>query len=169
MATMADRDTAAGAPAGATQERGQSLLARISSEIVHTLKEYYGKGPESAKSYLMDDLLLVVMRGGLTKPEKFLLEHREEDVVRAYRQTFQNRMDAVLSTRIEELTGRKVVGYQSQVLFEPEVAIEIFFFDDHVEDPIVSTALSQLDWDPVGELGGDDADQPPGSTADRGG
>jgi len=29
----------------------------------------------------------------------------------------------------EELTGRRVLGYQSQVLFDPEVVVEIFFFN----------------------------------------
>jgi hypothetical protein len=32
-------------PGAAEVERGQSLLARISTEVVKTFKEYYGKGP----------------------------------------------------------------------------------------------------------------------------
>jgi hypothetical protein len=40
---------------------------------------------------------------------------------------------------IEELTGRKVLGYQSQFLFEPEVVIEIFFFD-RAADAAAATA-----------------------------
>ena len=78
-------------------QQGQSLLARISTEVVQTFKEYYGKGPTSAKSYMFDDLLFVVMRGGLTASEKFLLEKDEGDVVRQYRQTFENRMNEILS------------------------------------------------------------------------
>jgi uncharacterized protein YbcI len=88
-------------------QQGQSLLARISTEVVRTFKEYYGKGPTSAKSYMFDDLLFVVMRGGLNPSEKFLLENDEADVVRQYRQTFENRMNEILSEKIEELTGRR--------------------------------------------------------------
>jgi len=40
----------------------QSLTARISTEVVRRLKETLGKGPVKAKSYLLDDFLLVVMR-----------------------------------------------------------------------------------------------------------
>lgn len=108
--------------------RGQSLLNRISTEVVQAFKEYYGKGPTSAKSYLLDDLLFVVMRGGLTAPESFLLEQDEADVVRAYRQTFANRMAATLRERIEALTGRTVIGFQGQVLFAPDMSVMIFVF-----------------------------------------
>lgn len=72
------------------------------------------------------------MHGGLTPAEKLLLDEGEDDVVRAYRQTFENRMAGILSGRIEELTGRKVVGFQSQMLFDPDMSVEIFVFDDRV-------------------------------------
>ena len=72
-----------------------------------TFKEYFGKGPTSAKSYMVDDLLFVVMRDGLTEVETFLLEQDEADVVRQYRQTFGNHMDKILSDKIEALTAGK--------------------------------------------------------------
>src|SRR4051794_29723353 len=78
-------------------DRGRSLLSRISSEIVKTFKAYYGKGPTSAKSYMFDDLLFVVMRGGLSAVEEFLLEQDEADAVRHYRQIFENHMAKILS------------------------------------------------------------------------
>jgi uncharacterized protein YbcI len=36
----------------------------------------------------------------------------------------------VLTRMIERVTGRRVVTYQSQVLFDPNLTIEIFVFDD---------------------------------------
>ncbi|MGZ4372760.1 MAG: DUF2294 domain-containing protein [Gaiellaceae bacterium] len=137
-------------------QQGQSLLARISTEVVQTFKEYYGKGPTSAKSYMFDDLLFVVMRGGLTASEKFLLDQDEVDVVRQYRQTFENRMNEILSEKIEELTGRKVVAFNSQILFDPDMSVEIFVFDDRgTEESIDATALGQIAAEPVGEVTGE--------------
>jgi uncharacterized protein YbcI len=137
-------------------QRGQSLLARISTEVVKTFKEYYGKGPTSAKSYMFDDMLFVVMRGGLNSSEKFLLEKGEADVVRQYRQTFENRMNEILSEKIEELTGRRVIAFNSQILFDPDISIEIFVFDDRgTEESIDATALGQIAVKPVGEVSGD--------------
>jgi hypothetical protein len=35
----------------------------------------------------------------------------------------------VLCSKVETLTGRKVVNYQSQILFDPHIVMEVFFFD----------------------------------------
>jgi uncharacterized protein YbcI len=115
-------------PASQTDDAGQSVLAKISTEVVRTLKESFGKGPVKAKSYLLDDFLLVVMRGGATVAEETMLDRGHGDLVRQFRQTYQNEMGDSLIAKVESLTGRKVVNYQSQVLFDPQVVIEIFFF-----------------------------------------
>jgi uncharacterized protein YbcI len=108
------------------EESGISLRAAISREMVKALKTFYGKGPTKAKSYLFDDLLFVVMRGGATPGEQTLLDAGHSDSVRTFRQRFQNVMGERLVGTIEQLTERKVLTYQSQVLFDPFVVIEIF-------------------------------------------
>src|SRR4029079_18719509 len=52
---------------------GGDLLARLSDDMVRAKKQFFGKGPEQAKSYMFDDLLIVVMRGGLTTAEQTML------------------------------------------------------------------------------------------------
>lgn len=110
-------------------QKGQSLLASISRELVTAMKAYYGRGPTQAKSYFLDDLLFVVMRGGITAAEETMLEAGEEDVVRAFRQRFEEVMSTRLRATVEQLTARKVITSQSQVLFDPDLAIAIFVFD----------------------------------------
>jgi uncharacterized protein YbcI len=164
MSNLAGGLAAVDLPGEEEVQRGQSLLARISTEVVKTFKEYYGKGPTSAKSYMFDDMLFVVMRGGLNASEKFLLEKDEVDVVRQYRQTFENRMNEILSEKIEELTGRKVIAFNSQILFDPDMSIEIFVFDNRAtEESIDATALGQIAVEPVGEVKGEAA-EPAGSS-----
>jgi uncharacterized protein YbcI len=99
---------------------------------VRTLKDSFGKGPLKAKSYLLDDFLLVVMRGGVTVAEQTMLDRGHGDLVRRFRQTYQNEVGDELVAKIEALTGRKVVNYQSQILFEPHIVMEVFFFADDV-------------------------------------
>jgi uncharacterized protein YbcI len=110
-------------------QAGASLLASISREMVKAMKGFYGRGPTKAKSYLIDDLLFVVMRGGITEAEQTLLDAGEGDAVRAFRQHFENVMGERLIGTVEQLTERKVVTYQSQVLFDPHTIIEIFLFE----------------------------------------
>jgi uncharacterized protein YbcI len=137
------------------EEQGGSLLARISNEFVTMLKEYWGLGPLQAKSYMMDDLLLIVMRGGMTTAERTMLDFGQQDLVRSFRQTFENEMTQKLTGKIEKLTGRKVLTYQSQVLFDPFVVAELFVFEEGASagsEEIVATARGQLRDRPYGEV-----------------
>ena len=137
-------------------QRGGDLLSSISTEMTRAQKKYFGVGPTSTKSYMLDDFLMIVMRGSQTVAEKTMLDFGEQDLVRAFRQAFENDMSEKLTGMIEELTGRKVLGYQSQILFEPEVVVELFFFDRDAETPEVSaTAEGQLEDPSVGEARSD--------------
>ena len=113
-----------------TETAEQGLLSRISTEVVRTLKDSFGKGPLRAKSYLLDDFLIVVMRGGVTVAEQTMLDRGHGDLVRQFRQTYENEMGDELIGKVEALTGRKVATYQSQILFDPHIVMEVFFFED---------------------------------------
>ena len=144
---------------------GQGLLARLSNEMVRAQKQFFSKGPTEAKSYLLDDLLIIVMRGGLTTAEKTMLQFGQADQVRQFRQLFENEMTERLCGMVEELTGRKVLTYQSQVMFEPDVVVEMFVFDSLADaDDRRATATGQLRDDATGEATDEDAlDHPSGS------
>jgi uncharacterized protein YbcI len=113
--------------------QGGSLLAQISTEMVHAMKHHYGKGPVSAKSYLVDDLLFVVMRDMVTQAERTMLDAGRGDTVREFRQQFENEVAETLTGLVERVTGRRVLTYQSQVLFDPDITVEIFVFEDRRE------------------------------------
>ena len=137
------------------EEKGGSLLAKISNAFVTMQKDYWGIGPLEAKSYMMDDLLLIVMRGGLTRSERTMLDFGQHDLVRSFRQAFENEMTQNLTGKIEELTGRKVLTYQSQILFDPDIVAELFVFDKAPgggAEEIVATAEGQLRERPHGRI-----------------
>jgi len=128
------------------------LLSRISNEMVRAQKRFFGKGPTQAKSYMLDDLLIIVMRGGLTTAEQTMLEFGKQDQVRAFRQLFENEMTSRLIDMIQELTSRTVLTYQSQVLFDPDVVVEMFIFDaEGAEQGVEATAVGQLGSEEFGE------------------
>ncbi len=115
--------------AGVETERRPGLRAEISNAMVGLKKEFYGKGPTKAKTYINDNYVFCVLQGGLTRNEETLLAAGEEDLVRQYRLRFQEAMAAPTTEAIERLTGRKVLGYHSQIVFEPEFGFEIFVLD----------------------------------------
>ena len=120
---------AAGDGAPEREPRQLSLQSRISSAMVGMKKEFYGKGPERARTFINDEYVFVVMEGGLTRNEQTLLAAGEHTLVRSYRLRFQEAMTATTVGAIEEIIGRKVLTYQSQILFDPVRAIEIFVLD----------------------------------------
>jgi uncharacterized protein YbcI len=133
-----------GSKAQSPELRGGDMLARLSDEMVRAKKQFFGKGPEQAKSYMLDDLLIVVMRGGLTTAEQTMLRFGQPDMVRQFRQLFENESTELLTGLVERTTGRAVVNYQSQIMFDPDIIVEMFFFADPRQDGIEATVESQL-------------------------
>jgi uncharacterized protein YbcI len=128
QATAAELE-ASGAAGSVARERNDSLRGRISHAMVGMKKDYYGKGPTKAKTFINDEYIFVVMQGGLTRNEEVLLAAGQQDLVRSYRLRFQEAMEHTTIGAIEEIVGRKVLTYHSQILFDPERAIEIFVLD----------------------------------------
>jgi uncharacterized protein YbcI len=109
---------------------GGHLLAAISTSIVGILRDHYGRGPMKAKTYALDDIIVVVMRGsGFTPLEQTIMDSGEPDRVIAMREDFQRVMAKRYKETIEELTGRKVLAFLSQAHVEPDITMEIFFVD----------------------------------------
>jgi uncharacterized protein YbcI len=107
-------------------ERQGSLRTAIANAMVALKKQYYGRGPDAAKAFVEDDYIFVVLEGGLTRNEETLLADGKEEVVRSYRLEFQATVAASATGAVEELTGRRVIGYHSQIVFDPPRAFEIF-------------------------------------------
>ena len=109
---------------------GGNLLAAISTSIVGILRDHYGRGPMKAKTYALDDIIVVVMRGsGFTPLEQTIMNSGDPNRVVAMREDFQRVMKDRYSQTIRELTGRNVVAFLSQAHVEPDITIEIFFVD----------------------------------------
>lgn len=109
---------------------GGRLLAQISTSIVAILREHYGRGPMKAKTYALDDIIVVVMRGsGFTALEQTIMDSGQPGRVVAMREEFQNLVAERYRGTIEDLTGRKVVAFLSQAHVEPDITVEMFFVD----------------------------------------
>ena len=113
----------------ATEPALGPMRAAISTKLVALKKEFYGKGPVGAKTYIQDEYVFAVLEGGLTRNEETLLAAGEQDVVRSYRLRFQEIMREKITGAVEEATGCRVLDYHSQIVFEPPRAFEIFVLD----------------------------------------
>ena len=115
-------------------DRRHSVRAEISSAMVGLKKDFYGRGPTKARTFLNDNYVFCVMEGGLTRNEQTLIERGHEDLVRNFRLRFEEAMAATTVEAVQRITGRAVIGYHSQIVFHPERAFEIFVLDRAVAD-----------------------------------
>jgi uncharacterized protein YbcI len=115
------------------QLSGGALLSAISTRIVGILRENYGRGPMKAKTYVLDDLVVCVLRDGHTAIEQTMMEEGEPERVLEMRRDFQRVMGLKYRELVEELTGRRVVAFLSQTHVDPDITLEVFFMDRPLE------------------------------------
>jgi len=98
----------------------------ISDGLVALLKDYYGRGPEKTKTYVSDDLVVCLLRGGFTRVEQTLLESGHGGDVIRQRMVFQDVMRDRFEAVVEQATGRKVIGFMSGNQQDPDMICEVF-------------------------------------------
>ena len=136
---MATRDPSSGdekdeAQAGEPQGRqpgsptAERMEEEIRDEILALHLEAYGRGASSARVYLLEDLVVVLLEGLELQPsEAFLVENGRPEAVVTVRDQFQKAIAATFVAIVERATGRRVTGFTSHVELNGEpYAIEAF-------------------------------------------
>jgi uncharacterized protein YbcI len=106
------------------------MRATISNEIVRLQAEYYGKGPTKAKTYIVDDLVVVVLEESFTRAEKTLAQRGEREAIEHIRRRFQQQMADEFTSVVEQATGRKVRVFLSETNIDEDVSVETFLLAD---------------------------------------
>ena len=115
-------------PDQAQSTRGE-LAAEISRTFVQLVKQHADRGPTKCRTYIDDDLVIVLMRGGFSRLENTLFEDGKFLDVRAMRHTFQDTMQGRFTAVIERVAGREVVAFMSASHQRPDLQMEVFVLD----------------------------------------
>ena len=105
------------------------LAAAISNTVVQALARTTGRGPTKARTTLGDNGVFVVLQDTLTRGEQTLTDAGEGLAVLDLRRRWQSVMQADVSREIEQLTGRKVIGFMSDNHIDPDLAVEVFILE----------------------------------------
>jgi uncharacterized protein YbcI len=105
------------------------LASAISTAVVHQLAETTGRGPTKAKTTLGENGVFVVLQDSLTKGEQTLADAGQQAAVLDLRRRWQEIMREQISATVEELTGRRVVGFMSDSHIDPDLAVEVFVLE----------------------------------------
>jgi uncharacterized protein YbcI len=111
------------------------MLAQISVGLVQLHSRFYGKGPTKAKTHMVNDTVICILRGGFTTVERSLLDTGEIESVFQMRRSFQTAMEDEFRRIVEEATQRKVIAYMSSIHVDPDLAVEFFVLEPLEESP----------------------------------
>ena len=92
------------------------LEAEFTKRIVKFEKDYLGRGPVEARTYLIDDMVIVRLRGVLTPAEEKLIETKEGRVlVKDTRRQLFDTSRSIMENHTMEIFGKKLLGLFSDV------------------------------------------------------
>ncbi len=109
-------------------ERGR-VAAAISNAISRIHREHYGRGASRARTVMGADYIICFLEDIYTPVERTLIEGGRFEAVRETRDAFQDTMQKTFTAAVEELSGRRVIGFLSQVHVDPDLAVETFILE----------------------------------------
>ncbi len=106
------------------------MLVELSNRVVGEFRASVGKGPSRCKTYWAGrDMLVVLLRGGFTVAEQTLFDAGHKQAVHDAQHALQDAMEDRLSKIVEDLTGRRVIGFLSASRQSPDLRAELFLLD----------------------------------------
>jgi uncharacterized protein YbcI len=112
----------------APTDRGKILLG-VTNAIVGLHREFYGRGATRGRTIMQDNYVVCFLEDIYTKAERTLIDAGRFEEVHRSRNAFQDTMERQFSEAVEKLTGRRVVGFTSQVRIDPDIAVEAFMLE----------------------------------------
>jgi uncharacterized protein YbcI len=122
-----------GPPSPAPRPSGE-LNAAVSGAVVGLFSKHVGRGPTKARTTIDGNLVVVLLRDGMTTAERSLVRAGKEAEVQRLRRAFQDTMEADLVEAVERLTNGTVSAFMSTNHSDPDVAAEIFIMDRSLAD-----------------------------------
>ena len=103
-----------------------SISSAISKAAVALLSEYTGRGPTEARTYIKEDLIIVVLYDTLTSEERAIVRDGGADLVLSARQAFQQAMRPELIATVERFSGRSTSTCMTHNHVDPDIVVESF-------------------------------------------
>jgi uncharacterized protein YbcI len=109
---------------------------------LHT--EYYGQGPNRARTYMRNDTVICILEGVFTTVERTMIADGNCEAVHRCRRSFQTTMEKPFKDVVERASGRKVLAYMSQIHTSPDLAVELFVLEPQ-KTPVIGEHREEID------------------------
>lgn len=112
----------------------KKLEADISAALIKFQRELIGRGPQEAKTYIVQDMVITRFKGVLTTEEKHLVNHEKGKIlVKKMRQILREMYSREFEKIVEDLSNCKVLSSHSDISTKTGERIEIFMIDKNLE------------------------------------
>jgi len=114
--------------------KGQ-VEAEIGEAIIKFEKEYMGRGPQEAKTYIMKDMVLVRLKGVLTPAEEQLAKTAEgAELIKKTRIQLLEGARVLLENLIANITGCQIKSLHTDISTRTGERIIVFTLEQNLED-----------------------------------
>jgi len=116
--------------------KGQ-LEADISAAITQFEKDHLGRGPKEARTFIIEDMVLIRLRGVLTPAEeKLAKDERGAQLIKQMRMRLIESSQPLLIQIIEEKIGAKVITVHTDISTSTGERVFIFGLDRNRESEL---------------------------------
>ena len=103
--------------------------------IIKFEKEQLGRGPDSARTYMLDDLILVRLRGILTSAETALGRDREgQTLVKEVRRQLHELSRPLIEKIVKEILGYEVISLHTDMSVKTGERIIVLIVEGNLEE-----------------------------------
>jgi uncharacterized protein YbcI len=108
------------------------IEAEISRAIVQFEIDYMGRGPKEARVYIVEDLVVVRLKGVLTPAEEQLTKSIDgKDLVKKMRATLIDKARPLLYKVVGDITGAKILDLHTDISTESGERVFVFSLDNN--------------------------------------
>ncbi|WP_028392249.1 DUF2294 domain-containing protein [Bacillus cihuensis] len=115
----------------------KKIEAEISSAFIKFQRDLIGRGPQEAKTYIINDMLITRFKGVLTVEEKHLVNRDSgKKLVKQMRELLREMYSEDYEKIVEQYTGCKVLSSHSDLSTKTGERIEVFIMDKDLENSL---------------------------------
>jgi uncharacterized protein YbcI len=109
--------------------------AEISNALIQFEKDFMGRGPKETRAYIVEDMVLVRLKGVLTPAEQQLAKNTEgTELIKQIRSNLLEQARELLSDTIEKITGLKVISLYTDISTKTGERIILFTLDENLTE-----------------------------------
>jgi uncharacterized protein YbcI len=111
------------------------LEAEIGNALIQFEKDFMGRGPKETRAYIIEDMVLVRLKGVLTPAEQQLAKNvAGTDLIKQIRSNLLEQARELLSETIEKITGCAVISLYTDISTKTGERVILFTLNENLAE-----------------------------------